>query len=384
MLKKMLCLLTALLVVLTCVPAFAAQTDALTLEELTDWVEGYRQMAMESAPLNDPHDADALTEDGYAFVYDFGTLYFDTPELTEASVLNGVVVYDLQYPGPRGTEVGCTLSSVLDAFRNDNAELVGNHDAAVLYMDDEEAAGVVLRDGQRILAVQYAVFDRSSAAGVIYTLQDDLVAAIRAWGLNGQGDEAMIRAELDELTATKNAMDYRSVLSSLDGSQLTMFGPADLTLCGLDLTSVTPEQAESVLGPMLEDIWEDNEDGGYIRTIDFQDCEMTFLVNAAKDQAVLMMLDVTIDGLEGPRGVRVGDTLSSVLCRFRHGEGEFDGATEVLYGGVGQAVSGVVEYGQTGAAILRYTQPIDGGRTAMLMVSFEQLIANEVLLYFGE
>lgn len=395
MLKKMLCLVIALMLALNCASALAADdgADPMTLEELLAWADGYRQMAEKSELLNDPHDEDALTEDGYAFVYTFGILYFDVPELTEDAVLTGLVIYDEDYPGLRGTQVGMPYEQVIAAFYQENDELVGARDGAMLYlMNDmpvEASAALVLRDGQRIEAVQYSVYDQRAAggdgyvaAGVTYTVSDGLVYAMRAYGLDSCAAEADVRQELADMAVLQGETGYVRVTSSLNGADLTMFGEADLTLAGMDLTSVTPEQAEAALGTVLEDIWTENGEDGFIRTVEFAGCEMVFLYDQRKTQSSLMMLDITVDGMEGPRGVRVGDTFSSVMCRFHYGDGEFTGATDVLYGAEGEAY-GVAEYGHGGAAILRYALPLTDGRTAALMVSFEQLVANEVLIYFN-
>jgi hypothetical protein len=84
MLKRILCLMTALALLIAFVPAVAEEypDGALTMEELTEWVAGFKALAMESTPYNNPYDPEAYSEDGYAFIYDFGTLYMDRPEMT--------------------------------------------------------------------------------------------------------------------------------------------------------------------------------------------------------------------------------------------------------------------------------------------------------------
>lgn len=384
MLKKILCWMLCLVMMLSCVSALAdVQGDMLSEEEVLTWVGNYLHLAEESTLLNNPHDEDALTEDGYAFVYDFGTFYYDTPDLTETSVLLGFVLLDGEYPGPRGTEVGVEAQLVMDAFRNQNEELVGNYHTAVLYFDGTNA-GQVLRDGQRVQGVQYAVYGQEKAIGLTFTVEEGLVSAIRAWGLNGAYDAQLLADEVEEITQASNAVDYRRVPSSEDGSQLSVFGREDLSLNGMDLTTLTPEQAENVMGQVLEDVWMEDDEAGYLRTIGFVDCQMIFSYDKEKENPTLVMLEVSDDGMEGPRGVRVNDTLTSVLCRFRHGEGEFDGTAEVLYGAVDQASSGMAEYAMDGSAILRYAQTLEDGRTAMLIVTFQQLKASDILLTLAD
>lgn len=64
-----------------------------------------------------------------------------------------------------------------------------------------------------------------------------------------------------------------------------------------------------------------DDDGSYLRAMEFTTCAMTFSYDAQKTNPKLEVLTIDMDGLEGPRCVRVGDTLSSVISRFRNGEG---------------------------------------------------------------
>lgn len=402
MLKKLLCLLTALAVLLMTVPVLAVDNgpDPLTMAELTDWAAALRAMTAGIQPLNDPHDADALTEDGYAFVYSFGILYFDAPELTDDATLLGGVLYDTDFLDEehslRTTGIGLSAQAILDAFYNENPTLDGSREQAVLYLTDDLALGgsmgMVLRDGQRIQAISYELLEPLSydtaplyaSAGVIYTLDEGYVSAIRLYGLDSACTQEEAANTLAAAGAARAVTGYTQVPTSFTGDDLTMFGPADMAFSGIDLSTVTPESASQVLGVMLEDIWNDN-DGGYIRTVDFASCQMTFTYDADRQNSRLMLLDVTEDaGFEGPRAVRVGDTLSSVVSRFRSGDGSFDGTTEVLYGDPASAPFAVAQYGSAGSAILRYAAPMTDGRTVVLMITFEQLTATEMMIYFND
>lgn len=401
MLKKMICLLTALAVLMMTVPGLAVDDgpDPLTMAELTAWADTLRAMTAAIEPLNDPHDADALTEDGYAFVYPFGILYFDVPELTEETLLLGGVLYDTDSLGLerslRATGIGMSAQSVLNAFYNENPSLDGSREQAALYVTNDlpmdGSLGLVLRDGQRVQAIQYTVLEQLAvggegyrSVGVVYTLDEGHVSAIRLYGLNSACTQEEAADELSAAEAVRAMTGYTMVPVSYTGSDVTMFGPADMAFSGIDLNTVTPETASAVLGTMLEDIWHDNN-GGYIRTVDFAGCQMTFTYDADRQNGRLMLLDVTEDaGFEGPRAVRVGDTLSAVVARFRSGEGSFDGATEVLYGDPAFAPFAVVQYGNAGSAILRYAAPMADGRAAVLMITFEQLCATEIMIYFND
>ena len=95
---------------------------------------------------------------------------------------------------------------------------------------------------------------------------------------------------------------------------------------------------------------------------------------------------MTSDSLEGPRAVRVGDTLHSVLNRIRHGEGGLsaDGTTEVLYGAEGSDTFGLAQYGADASAVLRYGLKTSGGQNVVMYLYFHQLRLNDILLYIND
>ena len=387
--KRMLFGTIVVLALMLCTAAMAVDdgADPLDMEELRDWAQTYRRLAEETAPMNDPHDADALTEDGYAYVYQFGTLYFDRPELTADAVLQSVMVFDSEAQGPHGTLVGLPAEMVLDAYYNENETLAGTREYAVLYVSDDlpqaASAGVVLRDGQRLQAVEYRVWEQTEdgimSSGVIYTIEEGLVAAVRAYGLNEVLEQGRVAADLAALKEASLEQAYVRVPTSLNGTDLEMFTEDDLVFAGLDVLELTAEGATEIMGDMIDDVWmEDGED--YIRVTDFESCELVCQYGADRQEGRFASLTIFADGPEGPRGVRVGDTLSSVMCRFRSGEGDFSGMTELLYGTDGVAPYAVAEYGADASAMLRYAAPLTNGRTALMMLTIEQLKVKEILI----
>lgn len=394
MMKKCVALFLALMMVLSLTTAVAeSDADALDYDELMDWAEGFKTRALAAgAPLNDPTEEAAYTEDGYAFVYDFATLYMDRPEMTADSVLQAVVVYSPEEQGPRGTGVDQLSSEVLNAFYNENDDLQGDSSFAALYVSDTMPAGAlwgwVQRDGQRIETIQYAVHEQLSSGGdgytdcgLVYTLSDNLVAAIRAYGLNETISADEVRSNLDAVQEVSEKTEYAQVPTSINGSELEMFDRDDLIFSGLDFLSLTPEEAEARLGAAQEDDWMEDE-GAYLRSMEFASCTMTFSYDAQKQNPTLEMLSIDMDGLEGPRCVRIGDTLSSVISRFRNGEGNYDGVSrEVLYGDGENAPYGLAEYGDDATAGLWYAAKLEDGRTVVLSMSFEQMYLSDITLY---
>ena len=394
MMKKCVALFLALMMALSLTTAVAeSDADALDYDELMDWAEGFKTRALAAgAPLNDPTEEAAYTEDGYAFVYDFATLYMDRPEMTADSVLQAVVVYSPEEQGPRGTGVDQLSSEVLNAFYNENNDLQGDSSFAALYVSDTMPAGAlwgwVQRDGQRIETIQYAVHEQLSSGGdgytdcgLVYTLSDNLVAAIRAYGLNETISADEVRSNLDAVQEVSEKTEYAQVPTSINGSELEMFDRDDLIFSGLDFLSLTPEEAEARLGAAQEDDWMEDE-GAYLRSMEFASCTMTFSYDAQKQNPTLEMLRIDMDGLEGPRCVRIGDTLSSVISRFRNGEGDYDGVSrEVLYGDGENAPYGLAEYGDDATAGLWYAAKLEDGRTVVLSMSFEQMYLSDITLY---
>lgn len=394
MMKKCVALFLALMMALSLTTAVAeSNADALDYDELMDWAEGFKTRALAAgAPLNDPTEEAAYTEDGYAFVYDFATLYMDRPEMTADSVLQAVVVYSPEEQGPRGTGVDQLSSEVLNAFYNENNDLQGDSSFAALYVSDTMPAGAlwgwVQRDGQRIETIQYAVHEQLSSGGdgytdcgLVYTLSDNLVAAIRAYGLNETISADEVRSNLDAVQEVSEKTEYAQVPTSINGSELEMFDRDDLIFSGLDFLSLTPEEAEARLGAAQEDDWMEDE-GAYLRSMEFASCTMTFSYDAQKQNPTLEMLSIDMDGLEGPRCVRIGDTLSSVISRFRNGEGDYDGVSrEVLYGDGENAPYGLAEYGDDATAGLWYAAKLEDGRTVVLSMSFEQMYLSDITLY---
>lgn len=394
MMKKCVALFLALMMVLSLTTAVAeSDADALDYDELMNWAEGFKTRALAAgAPLNDPNEEAAYTEDGYAFVYDFATLYMDRPEMTADSVLQAVVVYSPEEQGPRGTGVDQLSSEVLNAFYNENDDLQGDSSFAALYVSDTMPAGAlwgwVQRDGQRIETIQYAVHEQLSSGGdgytdcgLVYTLSDNLVAAIRAYGLNETISADEVRSNLDAVQEVSEKTEYAQVPTSINGSELEMFDRDDLIFSGLDFLSLTPEEAEARLGAAQEDDWMEDE-GAYLRSMEFASCTMTFSYDAQKQNPTLEMLSIDMDGLEGPRCVRIGDTLSSVISRFRNGEGDYDGVSrEVLYGDGENAPYGLAEYGDDATAGLWYAAKLEDGRTVVLSMSFEQMYLSDITLY---
>lgn len=391
MMKKMLCVLLVLLLCPVLTLAEESAAGMLTSQELVDWANRYIERAWTSEPLNNP--AESSSPDGYEYIFDFATLYADTPSMSADTTVNAIVITSDAEAGPRHVSIGNPLSTVLSAYYTENPELLGSRESAVLYAMDmlpESAAwGQLLRDGQRVQTVQYAAHEQLAAGGegytdvgVIYTMSENRVAAIRVYGLNSRITREEASSVLYGVMTAALEDGYAQVPFSYDGASLNKFIEADLSFSGLDFLTMTPDSAINALGEPMTDLWVENGEDGYFRVQDFASCKLTWLFNKARTEGSIYMLNITADGLEGPRAVRVGDSFSSVYNRFRNGEGEYqENGTEMLYGTLGEGSFGQAVYGDDASATVRYSLVAENGRKVTLQLNFTVMELAEILLY---
>ncbi|MCH5287648.1 MAG: hypothetical protein J1E43_09505 [Christensenellaceae bacterium] len=395
MLKRMLCLLFVVTLLLPVLPVMAEESsaDMLMLEELRQWANDYKIRALASAPLNDPYAEESNTDDGYMFVYDFATLYMDGPEMTPDSVVQALVILSSEEEGLRGVRVDDPAQFVLDAYYTENPDLVGNSDQALLYaidlMPEGGYTGILRRNGQRIEVIDYAVYEQLATggdgytdAGIMYTIQDNNVMAIRAYGLDTRFLAGDVSAALEDARELGEETSYSRVQTSYVGTELEPFTSEDLIFAGIDFVSLTAEDAAAAFGEPLEDVWLSDGDG-WMRAMQFESCELTFLYDSQRQTGRVKNMTIDTDLLEGPRSVRVGDTVASVMTRFRSGEGEYDGTTELLYGDANSATFGMAEYGSD-AIVLRYGAETEEGTAVIMYLSFEPIYLSEILLLVNE
>lgn len=390
MMKKMLCVLLAVLLCPVMALAEDSAAGMLTSQELLDWAKACIDRAWETEPANIP--AESQTIDGYEYVYEFATLYADTPVLSEDTVINTILITADFETGPRGVGIADSLEDVLEAYYSENPSLLGTRENAVLYAADalpgSAAWGQVLRDGQRVQTVQYAVHDQLATGGdgytdmgVIYTMAENRVSAVRVYGLNSRLSQEEVSGMM--FTVLMDALEdsYAMVPTSFNGAELTVFAEEDLTFSGVELLTLTPDRAIEAFGEPMSDLWIDNGDSGYIRKQVFQQCEVTWLFNEERTQGSLYMLYIAADGLEGPRAVRIGDTFSSVYSRFRNGEGVYqEDGTEQLYGENGVGSFGKATYGLDASGTLRYGFDAADGRKVSLHMEFSLMELAEIMV----
>lgn len=386
--KKLIALLLALVMSLGCALAQPVESDEippLTYEELEIYLS---RLAKEVLAVEKGLVSTTVNEENETVVsFPGGSMRIADETLSENTAILSVHLE----PGaacPRGLKVGDSLADLLAAYPNDNPSLHGTFYDAALYTADEKPeakAGWLLRDGQRAKEAVHAVYhwteDGVIYCGVSYTLDRDAIIAIDLFGMDSRMEEQAALAELADVAAMQENSEYFAYPTSMDGSTLAPFEREDLSFANLDILDLTVEMATEALGSSPVDEWQLDSTGEYLRLKQWDDVSILFLYDANKQFIRMDSITVSGDSIEGPRGVRVGDMMDSVMYRFRHSEGSALENGIALYGDGQNAPYGILSYGET-TATLTYTLALDNEQTVIWHMTFvdNQLQSMNMLL----
>ena len=385
MMKKILCLVLVL-TVCAALPAAAETAQPVTAEELDALLEEVRTKALTKEALNDPADEAAQNEDGTLFWFEDAKIYTAGEAFTADTPVNALVIDHSEEAVFRGVWVASPQEEALAAFPNENPELAGTRDAALLYLTMTEGGflyGRALRDGQRLTALEYGevlpVGDGFRRTAVTFDLLEGLVSGVRVDGLNpseGLLEATFANEFLKELEALKTDNRYRAVKTSKNGLELTPFDEKDLTFSGISYPALQPDNLPGEAERELID----NEDGTWLLRFDCADYEAVFTCDENGDNAKILSFTLRDEAAEGPRGVRLGDLFSEDFCRFRSGENETgEDLTELLYGDGATAPWGAAVYDSADMS-LRYVTATEEGAEVMLILRYEDNYLTEIML----
>ena len=385
MMKRLSLMLFAFLLTLCVTAASWAQESALSAEELLEFVEGLRTRALESQPLNNPADPDSVSEDGTLFAYDFASLYAASAEMTEDAVLTACVISDPEEVQFRGRTADLLAGELLSLFRNDNPTLAGTRGGALLYLDGTAADGYVYgqvtRDGQRIQFIEYGILEQTEAGprllSALFGLTEGYVVSLRVDGMAEATTAEAAQALYDSLAELGAESDYTQAPTSLNGLELTALAEEDLTINGTPFLRLQPES----FGGLPEDVLMENDEGTWMRVIEGDGFTAVFACDAEGGNARISSFSILSDDYEGPRGVRLGDQFHEDFTRFRNGEQETDGTTEVLYGLEGTAPYGMAYYADGDGMTLRYVTATAQGQDVELYLHYTQNTLSEIILH---
>ena len=385
MMKKILCLVL-LLAVCAAVPALAETAKPVTAAELDELLAGVRTAVLAAEPLNDPADEEAQNEDGTLFQYEVAKIYAAAEKFDADTPVNALVISGSEDPVFRGLGIDSLESEVLAAFPNENPEQAGTREEAVLFLTTAEGGftyGLIRRDGQRVIAAEYGEVlpagEQFRCASVTFYLQDGLVTAVRADGLNPGGDLMDVTyaneflRELEELAGKD---EYRAVKTSANGLELTPFGEEDLAFSGISYPELQPASLPG--NPEQELV--DNEDGTWLLCCEEAGYEAVFRCDEKGENAQILSFSLRDEGIEGPRCVRLGDLFSDDFRRFRNGENEMgEDLTETLYGAEDGASWGYASYNPADMCLL-YVTTTESGLRVMLILRYEDNYLTEIML----
>lgn len=378
--KKLFCLLLALMMMLSSAafaePVPVDESAPLTREEISLYLNGLAAAALEEGSFTTEENGVGMTEVRYS-----GALLVIADEhLTETTAVVSAFLEE-ETADLRGLFIGSSLEEVLAAYPNDNPNLAGTYYDAALFITGEKpemSVGYLLRDGQRITSVVYDVYswqpEGVSVSHVIYLLDNGYVSDIMVFA-DSLNEEEEILQSIQDLADMQEISEYTPYPVSADnGEALAPFEREDLaiTVRGqkiADFLDLNAEDAIAVLGIPPVDEWTEDSDGSFLRLMQWDGISLLLKYDAQRKFIAVDSLTVNDVVLEGPRGVRVGDLLDSVVFRFRHAEVFGTEDTVFLYGDGQTPPYGVLAYSPESAE-MTYAFSLEDGHAVVWHLTF--------------
>lgn len=309
--------------------------DAISTSEILSWVENI--LARPEIAEENP-EATQKEDLGYAVKRESCTIYYDSEDIENAHV-TAIRVNDPSFNGPRGEMIYDEQSELLKIYPNDNVDLVGDRDFAVLYLEtqmpDRASYGIVSRDGQKIRTVEYYVHELKpsgmySNIVLSFEIENNSIESISAYGFMDEISEEAVYENIQNISAKKNANSYFAYKTSPNGDELEPFEREDLIFSGIDVLSVDSNKLAEILGHPDTD--ERNEiDGVKQHVLSWNGITASFVEEENTERISRFTIDDSI--IEGPRGTVIGDKFSTVYSRFMSsGNAVNDDNQEILYG----------------------------------------------------
>ncbi len=400
-LRRKLKMVLALILACCFCPVFSLADDVgvLSETELNAWISTILKDTLSEEPLNAPVGEESRTDLGYAFLYSFATLYYDSPTLSETSVLQAIMVNDENYTGLRNIGIGTDQSALIETYGWQNTVLMGDGIFAPFYILDQLPTKAywswAVHDGDELLSVQCAIHvmigtDTYTDAGIRYTLDDGVVTAIEVYGLTQTTTQAQVQSNLNAVRSAQGA-------GSGDGAQIEQtitqwetaayeiandlepFGEADLRFASADFMNLSETGAALLWGEPMSQEQVTDDTGAMLLTT------MRDGLTLSYENDTLNTLSITSDAYEGPRGITIGMSVPEVVALFEtDGEGRLYNGAAILYGDGQVAPYGVMETITQTIMQVRYVADVVQGeevRSVTLAFHFETDRLTEILIY---
>ena len=324
-------------------PAGAAAEDFTVAEAYDFGLSAFEEAlkAPETEISQDEMGYTHLNADGAEYVYEQGSEYVELKRVT----LGPGCVDARGIPVGSSFEEGDAAASATDVmarYPNENPRLEGTFEGALLYLKQGEkmlSYGLCRRDGQRLLEAEYLTDTGDGAAMVRYTFSNDALIEV-VYFFNEWAQQETAGSE--ELLSLEQDRAYFAYYTGAEGEEMEAFAREDLMINYLDVLTLSEQDLTDLMGKALSV----TENGGHI-----QYAWDALTVTFTKDDSGALRCEtalVTGGGLEGPRGIRVGDTLVSVLRRFRSNDEVTEG---LLYGDGETAPYGMITFGNDTATL---------------------------------
>lgn len=147
------------------------------------------------------------------------------------------------------------------------------------------------------------------------------------------------------------------------------FESEDLSFGALDFFDTNPEKAVQALGKASHDERVKESDTEQLRIMQWDGVEIAFSYNAKGEFNRTERLFVSLPGIEGPRGLRIGTDLMGAINSFPH-EGEFTSASQMLYGNGEMQVAPYGRLETQGSEAQLYYAAEQNGQTVLLSLEF--------------
>lgn len=380
------------------------QPAPLTYAEILQWRDAVWAVTRGLPVRNNPLDTyDPNGKGTYLIQQENYTIESATPSLdVENNPIVSVTFNDVHAEGPRGTGLGMTLEEVLAAYQNNNPSLIGDMEFAALYVYDaqeradlpEAAWGLLMRNERGALSVEYAVSapfaeaDAYTDIMVSYVITEGYVTDMRVADFGDSILQEELRENVDTVRSIAADVTYDPQAGMQPPLHAEMFQREDLIFSGLDFLMETAEDVRTLLGVPKSEAMTSSEDGGVASLlITYPGLEFEFAQADGQQPAQLRALQITDPNFAGPRGVRVGDTLTDVLSSFRLEDESYQEPQTILYApgeSVDQPPFGLLEIYSEHEAVVRYAMPAPSGspgEAIMLLITVENLRVTELYLY---
>ena len=377
---------------LLCATAFADEAGVLTETELSAWLNKLLLSTVGTEPLNAPVGEESQTDDGYAFMYQSATLFYNQPTLNAQSKLQAVAITDEALDMPRGIRLGAPAAMLLSAYGWQNPTLAGDETFAPLYvlnqLPDAAYWAWAQRNGDQLQSVRCAIHagaGRYTDTGILYSLSYGAVDAIRVYGLNQTVSEAEVKNNLAAVGGVQAGSPEPQIAGVNVQSSADPFGPSDLKFGRMDFITLTEKGAGMVFGDFTGEEWAQDEQNAWLHTLTYPNVTLVFGMDPSRQNARLDSLTVHSGDSIGPRGLMLGAELDKVLTLFRcDGTGAVNGSAAILYGDGQNPPYGTLE--RTGQdATLRYATTVTGADGTTIQVALHLTFTDaklaEMMIY---